>query len=140
MSEERQEECFECGSVSIHVKSFEIQKFKYGVSEDPLELEAKVPVWTCTDCGEAYTEEEAGKIRDKAVMEYLEKNLDKCPLCGDDTFLARWIPHIGYIVNCWRNNRRRDCSYETRPQSSIKEAISKHKEMCNLIKQYEESK
>jgi hypothetical protein len=46
--------------------------FFYGVGEDERSFTVEVPVFTCQECASSYTGEEAEKIRDKVVKDYLE--------------------------------------------------------------------
>jgi rubrerythrin len=70
--EQRTEETRPCDFCEDGIARVEqkTQRFLYGV-EEPVELHAVVPVWTCDRCGHAYTDGEAEEIRDAAVRAYL---------------------------------------------------------------------
>jgi putative zinc finger/helix-turn-helix YgiT family protein len=52
--------------------SIEKEHFNYRTETgDLVELSAEVPVWTCPDCGDQYTDERAEDARHAAVCEYL---------------------------------------------------------------------
>ncbi len=63
-------ECDECGKNTVRM-SFEEQPFLYGSGDGAVELRARVPVWTCASCGDAYTEGEAEDARHEAVCRHL---------------------------------------------------------------------
>ena len=63
-------ECEECGKNTVRM-SFEEQPFIYGSGDEAVELRARVPVWTCASCGDAYTEGEAEDARHEAVCRHL---------------------------------------------------------------------
>jgi putative zinc finger/helix-turn-helix YgiT family protein len=66
-------DCDCCGERAAVRMSYAEQKFKYG-SESPLvELSARVPVWTCSSCGDQYTDEKAEEIRHEAVCRHLNR-------------------------------------------------------------------
>src|SRR6516162_482732 len=62
--------CDECGKRAVRV-SFREQRFVYGAGSDAVELSARVPVWACEQCGNAYTEGDAEDLRHEAVCRHL---------------------------------------------------------------------
>jgi putative zinc finger/helix-turn-helix YgiT family protein len=62
--------CAECGEDAVRV-SFEEQQFVYGDGKDAVELSARVPVWVCGHCGDAYTDGDAEDLRHEAVCRHL---------------------------------------------------------------------
>jgi putative zinc finger/helix-turn-helix YgiT family protein len=63
-------ECGNCGSRKLK-RSVEPQSFTYGVGDDAVSLTARVPVFTCQSCGEAFTKGEAEELRHEAVCRHL---------------------------------------------------------------------
>lgn len=51
--------------------SMETQPFQYGEGKDAHVLEAYVPVWTCSSCGEKFTDGDAERIRHDVTCVYL---------------------------------------------------------------------
>lgn len=47
------------------------EHFVYGAGEDAVTLEALVPVWTCSECNDAYVGGEAEELRHEAVCIHL---------------------------------------------------------------------
>lgn len=68
--EQRTQQCLVCED-AIATLSFETQAFNYGPEADGVELQARVPVWTCEGCGEQYLDPEAENIKHEAVCAYL---------------------------------------------------------------------
>lgn len=63
--------CDGCGAQGARM-SIETERFNYKTENDNVvELSAKVPVWTCPDCGAQYTDGTAEDIRHAAVCRYL---------------------------------------------------------------------
>jgi YgiT-type zinc finger domain-containing protein len=62
-------DCAECDHAAR--LSFQQQKFIYGIGSDAVELSACVPVWTCENCGFAFTDGDAEDARQNAVCKYL---------------------------------------------------------------------
>lgn len=62
--------CAACGE-GVQRLSLEVQSFTYGDGEDEVRLEARVPVWTCENCGLQVTDESAEERRHEAVCEHL---------------------------------------------------------------------
>jgi len=67
-SEEKICEC--CGSKSVRM-SWKKQSFDYLDGESQVSLEARVPVWSCSACGDQYTDATAEEYRHDAVCRYL---------------------------------------------------------------------
>ena len=65
--------CAFCGKENILI-SYGDEKFKYGVGETAVELTANMPVYTCQDCKESYTDCNGEDAREQAVKEHLLKN------------------------------------------------------------------
>lgn len=63
-------ECANCDSTSLHL-SCEVQAFPYGQDDAQVMLSAKVPVWTCGNCGEQFTNSVAEELRHEAVCRHL---------------------------------------------------------------------
>jgi putative zinc finger/helix-turn-helix YgiT family protein len=61
--------CALCGAAAAK-RSIEEQKFRYGSEADAVELSALVPVWTCGECGFAFTDGEAEEARHEAVCRH----------------------------------------------------------------------
>src|SRR5262245_31617515 len=62
----RQIRCANCGGANVST-SMETDRFVHGVGADATELSVVVPVRTCVDCGEQFTDEEAEVLRHEAV-------------------------------------------------------------------------
>jgi putative zinc finger/helix-turn-helix YgiT family protein len=62
--------CDSCGAEASRM-NFENQHFKFGEGEHSVDLQARVPVWTCDACGDQYTDEAAEEIRHAVVCEHL---------------------------------------------------------------------
>jgi putative zinc finger/helix-turn-helix YgiT family protein len=62
--------CNECGAGSVRL-SFKDDHFIYGSGPDATDLTARVPVWTCNECGDAYTDGVAEDLRHEAVCRHL---------------------------------------------------------------------
>lgn len=67
---EEMHECSLCGERSA-LHSIERQKFVYGDGADRAELEAQVPVWKCSSCGEQYLAVGAEEARHESVCRHL---------------------------------------------------------------------
>lgn len=63
-------QCEECGADAVRM-SFKDERFVYGSGSEAVTLTARVPVWTCQECGEAYTDGTAEEIRHETVCRYL---------------------------------------------------------------------
>jgi putative zinc finger/helix-turn-helix YgiT family protein len=63
--------CLECGVDAVRM-SFKDEHFVYGAGADAVELTARVPVWTCCECGDAYTDGVAEDLRHEAVCHHLD--------------------------------------------------------------------
>src|SRR5271170_2477856 len=64
----------DCCSASATVRmSYAVQKFNYGAEEPYVELSVRVPVWTCAECGDQYTDEKAEEIRHEEVCRHLQR-------------------------------------------------------------------
>lgn len=63
-------ECFDCGGVAVR-RSMVTQEFEYASRTGVVLLEARVPVWTCSVCGEATTDWEAEDLRHEVVCRHL---------------------------------------------------------------------
>lgn len=74
--EEIKGQCLSCEKKEARCEWKE-NRFLYGSGSDAVELRAKVPVWTCGDCGFAYADGRAEAIRDEAVRVHLEKKKDE---------------------------------------------------------------
>jgi putative zinc finger/helix-turn-helix YgiT family protein len=64
------EVCLECGSARLEEQIKE-QQFPYGTGEGRVSLSAKVPVFTCLDCGYEFFGERGESARHDAVCRYL---------------------------------------------------------------------
>jgi putative zinc finger/helix-turn-helix YgiT family protein len=64
--------CDSCGENAVHM-SFQDQKFKYGTGDEEVELAIRVPVWTCDQCGDQYTDHVAEELRHAAVCKHLRR-------------------------------------------------------------------
>lgn len=62
--------CPNCNATDI-VADMRTDLFLYGVEPNQVELEARVLAFTCKECGESYTGEQAEKARADAVEAYL---------------------------------------------------------------------
>lgn len=62
--------CGQCEGGTVHV-SYETQKFPYGEGKDQVILEAHVPVWSCSSCGDSYTDGDAEEKRHAAICRHL---------------------------------------------------------------------
>jgi putative zinc finger/helix-turn-helix YgiT family protein len=62
--------CDFCGADSL-VTSYQNEHFLYGSSEDIASLTARVPVRSCLECGQSFTDEEAEAYRHEAVCTHL---------------------------------------------------------------------
>lgn len=51
--------------------STRVQKFSYGSGDERVELEARVPVWTCRSCDEQWTDQTGEEARHEAVCRHL---------------------------------------------------------------------
>jgi len=65
-------ECAACGQKAVRL-SIEEESFPYGEGSDQIVLHARVPVWTCAQCGERYTDAAAEDIRHAEVCRYLRR-------------------------------------------------------------------
>jgi YgiT-type zinc finger domain-containing protein len=65
------EVCFECGSGKI-VEYPKTQHFQYGGGEDRVTLEARMPVFTCLDCGYEFFDKRGEFARSLAIRDYLK--------------------------------------------------------------------
>jgi DNA-binding transcriptional regulator YiaG len=66
-------DCEQCGtehSVSCQAVTEELP---YGVGSDAVILRVAVPVWACSECGFAYTDEDADHIRHNAICRHLDR-------------------------------------------------------------------
>src|SRR5262245_46350916 len=63
-------DCKVCGEHAATL-SYERQQFSYGTVEHRVMLEATVPVWHCSSCGEATVGAEGETARHEAVCHYL---------------------------------------------------------------------
>src|SRR5215469_10222668 len=63
-------ECDECGACAVRL-SWKDESFVYGTGAEAVQLTVRVPVWTCDECGFAYTEGEAEEIRHEAICWHL---------------------------------------------------------------------
>lgn len=66
-------DCDLCGSANSAVKTFENEEFIYGSGGDQVALTATVPVWSCHQCGESFTDFEAEEIKHETVCDYLDR-------------------------------------------------------------------
>ena len=75
-NEQRIERCLVCedGEATL---GFHAQSFHYGPVADGIVLEAQVPVWTCSRCGEQYLGQDAEDIKHEAVCNYLRRMTPK---------------------------------------------------------------
>lgn len=62
--------CGECGLGPV-VYSREEQAVPYGSGADAACLRARVPVWSCHSCGDAFTDWQAEEAREAAVRRHL---------------------------------------------------------------------
>ena len=62
--------CDQCGARGVR-SSWKDEKFFYGEGSDVVELSARVPVWTCEQCGFGYTDGEAEEAKHEAVCNHL---------------------------------------------------------------------
>jgi YgiT-type zinc finger domain-containing protein len=62
--------CEDCARISVRIGN-ELQSFPYGEGEDQTILTAEVPVWRCSSCGLAYTDEIAEELRHDAICRHL---------------------------------------------------------------------
>jgi YgiT-type zinc finger domain-containing protein len=65
--------CELCDTPQSVMRSLVTDIFTYGAGVEAVTLEAQVPVWTCTACGETYTDWEAEERRHEAVCHYLDR-------------------------------------------------------------------
>ena len=63
-------ECSECGSNSV-LMSWQKQIFDYVDNGKTVRLQATVPVWSCKECHDEYTDDLAEDIRHETVCHYL---------------------------------------------------------------------
>lgn len=63
-------ECPECGKHAVR-RTIERQSFKYGEGKSSVEIAAEVPVWECSACHFAYTDDEGERARHNAVCRHL---------------------------------------------------------------------
>jgi putative zinc finger/helix-turn-helix YgiT family protein len=70
MPEHEIRECDQCGAHDVRM-SLKDQRFSYGEGLDAVELTSRVPVWTCEQCGFAYTDGDAEEARHEAVCHHL---------------------------------------------------------------------
>lgn len=54
-------------------RTVELQSFPYGLKPNQVILKSYVPVYTCHNCGFAFTEASAEDIRQKTIDEYIRK-------------------------------------------------------------------
>jgi len=59
--------CADCGNLAARCK-IETELFAYAYDKA---IYVDIPVWTCDDCGFAFTDEVADKIKDNAILEAL---------------------------------------------------------------------
>lgn len=62
--------CGCCGENAVRM-TWQTQRFNYLDGDSTVELEARVPVWSCQECKDQYTDEDAENIRHEAVCKYL---------------------------------------------------------------------
>jgi putative zinc finger/helix-turn-helix YgiT family protein len=62
--------CDSCGGNGVRM-SFEHQTFNYGTGDHLVKLSARVPVWTCEQCGDQFTDHTAEELRHAAVCKHL---------------------------------------------------------------------
>lgn len=62
--------CEEC-NVGVLIESIETQKFRYGTGDDLVELQADIPVISCSHCGEMFTDQRAEREQHNAVCRHL---------------------------------------------------------------------
>lgn len=63
-------DCPACGHAHMNER-VETQVFTYGRGDIAVQLSARVPVYTCSDCGFAFTDEAAEEARHEAVCRHL---------------------------------------------------------------------
>jgi putative zinc finger/helix-turn-helix YgiT family protein len=63
------QECDECGEQALR-KTIEDEVFTYGAKGNAVTLSAKVPLWRCSACGNAFTDGEAEEVRHEAVCRH----------------------------------------------------------------------
>lgn len=68
-SEARNCDC--CGGIHTVCKAMEIEEFTYGSGKDSFNVSLRVPIWTCSECCESYTDWEADVLRHEAVCDRL---------------------------------------------------------------------
>lgn len=61
--------CRQCGGVAR--QTLKLQRFQYGEGDGAVELSATVPVWSCADCDDQYTDGDAEDIRHEVVCRHL---------------------------------------------------------------------
>lgn len=68
-------ECPKCGSTHLlHSVEMQAVRFPYGPGDVLMAtVDVHVPVTTCGDCGDAWTDARADAIREKAVLRRLEE-------------------------------------------------------------------
>jgi hypothetical protein len=68
---ERKGICLDCLSERI-TESVKEQVFQYGSGKGAVALKARMPVFTCQECGFEYTDERGDAARSAAVFAYLD--------------------------------------------------------------------
>jgi len=67
-------QCPRCESVNLK-EEIVVDNFEYGAGEDELKLSASIPVVTCNDCGEAFTDFRAAEIKELMIKNVTMKVL-----------------------------------------------------------------
>lgn len=62
--------CDECED-GIQFWSLQVETFLYGTGTEQTKLQANVPVWKCSNCGEAYVDGDSEQFRHEAVCRHL---------------------------------------------------------------------
>jgi YgiT-type zinc finger domain-containing protein len=66
--------CPSCESHNVQEEIL-VDNFQYGLGDDKIELSASVPVISCKDCGEKFTDYRADEIKDLMIKNILPKKL-----------------------------------------------------------------
>lgn len=62
--------CPDCGATAVRV-SFEARSFSFG-TDNPVELTATIPLWTCEACGFSYTDGRGEELEHEAICRHLK--------------------------------------------------------------------
>lgn len=62
--------CPNCNSPNVH-SAMATDKFPYGIGLNPVELQAEVLLFSCSECGESWTGEQGEEAREAAVAAHL---------------------------------------------------------------------